>query len=427
MKKLFLLLLVSQSLSVFSQIDYTTIDTTSLICRQELNSEYAKRFELITKNITASNTTEKNVIKEIYSQAQNDFLEQINNNNFLCDSKLNNYLKQLFDEILTKNKINPADYRVLLSKDSEVNAANMGNDMFIVNYGLFLCVENEDELMFVLSHEIGHQYLNHVWKGIENYARLKTSKEIQDKTKEIKKEKYGKAAKANDLLKNIIYKNYKQSRKKEIEADSIGLALYTKTLRNPQAAVRILEKLDLVDTEKDSLTIDDYRSIFEQNGFKIKEKYFLQEESLFTKYDSQKRIHIDSLKSHPDCPTRIKLITNLIKSPKQDSFTNSREFDQIKQHSVNQNLFNLYSGKNYGMSLYETLLLYKNDKSNEFYRKMIWLNLLEIQKSRASYTINKYVPSYDKKHNTASLNRFVTFLNTIKITDFDILLIHFKL
>lgn len=420
-------MLLSQSLSVCSQADFTVIDTTSLICRQELNKEFAKKFELINKNIPASNASEKNVIKEIYAESQKDFLGQVNNNNFLCDANLNSYLKRLFDEILIKNKINPNDYKVLLSKDSEVNAANVGNDMFIVNYGLFLCVENEDELMFVLSHEIGHQYLNHVWKGIESYARLKTSKEIQDKTKEIKKEKYGKAAKANDLLKNIIYKNYKQSRKKEIEADSLGLALYSKTLRNPKAAVNILAKLDLVDTEKDSLTVDDYRSIFEQNGFKVKEKYFQQEESLFTKYDGEKRFQIDSLKSHPDCPTRIKLITNLIKSPKLDGFTSSKEFDEIKQHSVNQNLFNMYSGKNYGMSLYETLKLYKNDKANEFYRKMIWLNLLEIQKSRANYTINKYVPSYDNKYNTDSLNRFVTFLNNIKMTDFDILLTNFKL
>ena len=428
MRIILLLLFLSQSLLVSGQLNAVLIDTTSSIaCKKDLNTEYIKKFELVNKNIVASSTSEKSIIKEISGETQKDFLEAIDNNNFSCDSNLNSYLQKLFSEILTKNKINPEGYKILLSKDSSVNARNWGDGIVVINFGLFLAVENEDELMFVISHEIGHQCLNHVKLGMERYAKLYTSNDIAQKTKEIQKQKFGKATKANDLLKKLMYQNYSQHRKKEIEADSLGLSLYIKTLRNPKAAITLLEKLDVSDTEKDSLTVADYKSIFEQNGFKVKEKYFEQEESLFIQYDGEKRIETDSLKSHPDCAARIQLIKKYLNNTFKGNETKSTGFDQIKKNSITQNLLNLYSEKSYGESLYETLKLYKNDKENTSYKNIILLNLWEIQKSRTNYTINRYVPSYNNKHNTASFNRFVSFVNNMKISDFDILLTNFKL
>ncbi|HNP34192.1 MAG TPA: M48 family metalloprotease, partial [Flavobacterium sp.] len=285
MRNLFLILFISLSFFVRGQLTNVLIDTTSSAsCKKELSGEYTRKFQDVNKNITASNSDEKNILKELSAETQKDFLEAIDNNSFSCDSNLNTYLQKLLNEILTRNNINPTDYKILLSKDSTVNARNWGYGIIVLNFGTFLYVENEDELMFILSHEIGHQCLNHVKLGMERYAKLYTSKDIAQKTKEIQKEKFGKATKANDLLKKLMYQSYSQHRKKEIAADSLGLSLYKKTLRNPKAVITVLQKLDASDDEKDSLTIADYKSIFEQNGFKIKEKYFEQEESLFSKY-----------------------------------------------------------------------------------------------------------------------------------------------
>lgn len=427
MRILLLLLFLSKSFLASGQLNAVLTDTTSAIaCSKDLKNEYTRKFEIINKNIVASSSSEKNIIKDILTEMQKDFLEDIDNNNFSCDSNLNSYLQKLFNEILTKNKINPEGYKILLSKDSSINARNLGDGIVVLNFGLFLAVENEDELMFVISHEVGHQCLNHVKLGMEHYAKLYTSKDIAQKTKEIQKQKFGKATKANNLLKNLMYQNYSQFRKKEISADSLGLLLYTRTYRNPKAAITILQKLDVADDEKDTLSVADYKSIFEQNGFKIKEKYFQEEESLFKKYDGEKRIDVDSLKTHPDCATRIQLIKKYLKDTFKENVSKSEEFDRIKMNSTNQNLFNLYTEKSFGISLYETLKLYKNDRENAFYKNIILLNLLEIQKSRANYTINKYVPSYDNKYNTTSLNRFISFLNNIRMTDFDIIINNFK-
>ncbi|WP_370029437.1 M48 family metallopeptidase [Flavobacterium sp. 28YEA47A] len=410
----------------FGQQNFVAIDTLSSECSNALGQEYQKKFESINKSISFKKAAEKNLIKEIYSEIQEDFLEKIKQKNFICNNDLEHYLKGLMDEVLTKNNINPQDYKILLSKDSEINAYNTGDGTIVINYGLFLTVENEDELVFVISHEIGHQFLSHVRNDIEAYVKLSRSESIIAKTKEIQRQKYGKATKANDLLKSIRYESYEKRRRKEIEADSIGIVFYGRTLRNPKAAINILEKFDSSDIERDSLTVADYKFIFEKNGFTVKQKYFNEEKSLFSKYDKLKGIDIDSLKSHPDCTTRIKLIEKKLEAKFSETYSNPTVFSEIKRNSTYQNLYNLYSSKKYGISLYESLKLYKKQTDDPVLQKIIHLNLLKIYESRINYTINRYVPAHDNLYNTASLNRFVSYLNNIKISDFETIINNFK-
>lgn len=425
MRNTFILFFIFTSNSVFCQDIFFLLDTiSSKEFHLKLFEEYKSKYDAFNKNLDLINSNQKKIIKEIHIESQKDFLENIINHNFISDKNINHYLQELLSEILKKNNIDSKKYKILLSKDSEVNASNIGDGTIIVNYGLFLAVENEDELVFVISHEIGHQYLNHVKNEIESFAKQSTSEEIIQKTNEIRKQKYNKATLANNLLKNIKYKNYSERRKKEIEADSIGLNLYKKTSRNPLSAISLLNKLDKSNKEQDSLTIQDYKSCFENNGFKLKTKYFESEQSLFQKYDKSNAFNIDSLKTHPDCTTRIELLKkNIVTNGQQ---TNSSFFLGIKKNCVHQNLVNLYSNQNYGTCLYECLKLYKLDKNNQDLQAIIFLTLDKIYKSKSNYTISKYMPSLDNKSNSQSLNRFINFINNFKMNDLEILVNQFK-
>lgn len=426
MRLIFIIALLISSLLVRAQATFVSIDTTSSGCKINLNLEYKKKFESINKMKSALNSAQKNITKEIYSEIQDNFLEKINSNNFICDDKINPYLQGLMGEVLAKNSIKQEGYKMLLSRNSEINAYNTGDGTIVVNYGLFLATDNEDELVFIISHEIGHQFLNHMKNDIEAFAQLSTSEEVVRKTKEIRRLKYGKATTASDLLKNIRYQNYSERRKKEIEADSIGLVFYKKTLRNPKAAIAVLGKLDDSDKEKDSIMPADYKRIFEKGGFVVKQKYFEEEESLFKKYDKTKRINIDSLKTHPDCITRVKLLKDHLDNKFTDQYSSSNSFSEIKKNSTYQNLFNLFTAEKYGLSLYEALKLYKDDSENPILKNIIYLNFAKIYASRGNYTINRYVPAHDNLHNTASLNRFISFVNNIKMTDLEIIMNNFK-
>jgi Zn-dependent protease with chaperone function len=427
MRIIFAILVMLLTSVCYTQSAAVGSDTlSSKACNALLRVDYAKKFTASNKNIASESNARKNIIKGIYSEIQDSFLEKMQRNNFICDEKSDKYLQGLLGEILSKNKITATDYRILLSRDSDANAYNTGDGTIVINYGLFMTIDNEDELVFVISHEIGHQYLSHIKNDIESFAKLSTSEAIIKKTREIQNQKYGKATMAGNLLKNISYQNYRQRRAREFEADSVGFVFYRKTGRNQQAPIQILSKLKDSDLEKDSLTVADYRAIFDKNGYKLKASYFEEEKSLFSQYDNEKRFEVDSLRSHPACQARMDMIGKQVQGKTSQTFTNAAFLTEVKAAAPIQNLYNLYFSENYGLSLYEALKQYKSDSTNPLLMEIIRLNLGKIMAARISYTINRYVPGVDNKENTDSLNRFITLLNNIRISDFETIMNNFK-
>ena len=428
MKTLLTAVILLCSTLASAQLNFTAIDTTaSATCKLGLEEEYKAKFKVFNKGVAAATSAQKSILKDIYSGAQESFLERIQNNDFICDNELNPYLQGLMAEILTQNGINVKEYRMLLSREADVNAYNTGDGTIVVHYGLLNSVDTEDELVFVICHEVGHQYLEHRKKWVESIAQVSTSEEVIKKTREIKKQKYGRGTQATQFLKGIMYQKYSMRRQEEIEADSIGLVFYKKTLRNQTAPVTMLEKLDKSDKEKDTLTVADYRFIFEKNGVKLKDRYFEEDETLFNQYDkTPQRIDVDSLKTHPDCTTRIALLKGYLNNQFNGSPKTSSAFEKLKVNCAYQNLLNLYNAEEYGFALYEALKLYKHEPENPFLKNIIYITLVKLKDSRVSYTINRYVPSHDKLTNSASENRFISFINNIKLSDLDIIVNTFK-
>lgn len=426
MKHVYYLMLLLAVLPLSAQETFRPIDTTAyLSCRTTLGEEYRKKFDLAKKGQTYESSAQKSIIKTIYTELQEDFLQKIKENDFVCDEAHTTYLRGLMDEILEKNGIEKASYRLLLSKSPEVNAYNTGDGTVVMNYGLFLLLDNEDEVVFVMAHEIGHQFLNHVRNNILQFAKISTSEETVAKTKEIRKQKYGKGRMATSLLKNIMYRKYDERRRDEIAADSIGMVFYGKTGRNTASGIRAMDKLDIADDERDSLDIADYHALFDKGEFRLKNRYFERETSLFTQYDKDKRFDPDSLKSHPACAERIKLLKKDIENGISGR-TVSPKFDSIKKYSPYQSLYNQYSSQDYGMSLYEALKLYRKQPDDAVLKTIILANLLKLKEARVAYTINRHLPGIDNKDNSDSLNRFITFIHNIKLTDFDILISQFQ-
>lgn len=390
----------------------------------ELLEFYKSKYATFNKNLSLNLAEKSKLSKAIYLEYQEEFLEKINNNTFISDKSLNDYFQKLIFEILDKNKLNKKDYKILISKDSEINAYNCGDGTIVVNYGLLTVLDNEDELVFVLCHEISHQELQHVKKEVDNFVNLNTSEEIINKTKEIKKLKYNRTRAANSFLLKLNYKNYAQRRKKEIQADSLGFSFYSNTNRDLNNSLSLLKKLDESNNDKDSLEIEDYRILFESESFKLKNKYFEIEKSIFNKYDYKPVYQVDSLKTHPDCLTRIKKIEKLIIN-KNFKSSNSELFVDIKKNANYQNLYNLYLSGEFGICLYESLKKYKIN-NDLFYKDLIFLNLVEIQKAKQNQTLSKHFPQVDYVYNSKSLNRYINLINNLKSSDLEILIQKFK-
>lgn len=421
--KFFLLFLLT--FNCYAQDKIKLLDTlNSNFFKVELLKFYKEKYNLFNSNLNINTSGQTKLSKTIYLEYQEEFLEKIKNDNFISDESINDYAQKLLLEILEKNKLNKKDYKILISKDPEINAYNSGDGTIVVNFGLFTILDSEDELVFVLCHEVSHQELQHVKKEVESFVNLQTSEEIVNKTKEIKKLKYNRSRAANTFLLKLNYKNYFHRRKKEIEADSLGFYFYSKTNRDLNKSKTLLEKLNESNKEKDSLTIQDYKVFFETGAYKLKNKFFEIEKSIFNKYDYKPAYLIDSLKTHPDCSTRIKKIEKFIKNQNFRS-ASSEGFLEIKKNANYQNLYNLYLSGEFGICLYETLKKYKI--SNDlFYEDLIILTLVEIKKAKENQVLSKYVPQLDYVYNSASLNRFINLMNNLKISDLEILIQKFK-
>lgn len=421
--KFFLLFLLT--FNCYAQDKIKLLDTlNSNFFKVELLKFYKEKYNIFNSNLNINTSGQTKLSKTIYLEYQEEFLEKIKNDNFISDKSINDYVQKLLLEILEKNKLSKKDYKILISKDPEINAYNSGDGTIVVNFGLFTILESEDELVFVLCHEISHQELQHVKKEVESFVNLQVSEEIVSKTKEIKKLKYNRSRAANTFLLKLNYKNYFHRRKKEIEADSLGFYFYSKTNRDLKKTTTLLEKLNESNKEKDSLTVQDYKVLFETGSYKLKNKYFEIEKSIFNKYDYKPAYQIDSLKTHPDCLTRIKKIEKFIKNQNFKS-ASSEEFLELKKIANYQNLYNLYLSGEFGICLYESLKKYKG--SNDlFYENLIFLTLVDIKKAKENQTLSKCVPQVDYVYNSESLNRFITLMNNLKSSDLEILIQKFK-
>jgi len=119
------------------------------------------------------------------------------------------------------------DYRFKIVRDTEVNAYSIAGGMVYVNTGLLDFVSNDDELAFVIGHEISHNEKKHCIKKIQ-YAVL--------------------ASNINQNLGAIVQTAYSVydipfTKYQEYEADELGVKLMTKAGYDKKGALSFFDKL----------------------------------------------------------------------------------------------------------------------------------------------------------------------------------------
>lgn len=220
-------------------------------------------------------------------------------------------MQQYFQKDCSANKNYQFDsIKLYINRSIVANAACYGEGTILINLGLFLWVNNDDELALVIAHEIAHQLLKHSDSKIEKSITMFTSDEFKEELKNIKKADYGKFDRFRKLMKGLTIESGKHSTYKESEADSLGVVLIKNAGFNEMKAAIILLKLDKVD---DLFTSDKLYKL----------KHFLQQTSVDLssltvkpKYNGLSSVTVtmnadkdlDSIKTHPDCIKRYEII-----------------------------------------------------------------------------------------------------------------------
>ncbi len=132
------------------------------------------------------------------------------------------------------------EYQFYILADKELNALSLPGGFIYINKGL-LDILNDDELAFVLGHELGHVTAKHAVKKIQSNMAYQMLANIAFAGMGNKTGRLENIAKGANIAYNLIELGY--SREDEYEADRLGAKYAFKAGFNPAAALTGLQKL----------------------------------------------------------------------------------------------------------------------------------------------------------------------------------------
>lgn len=259
------------------------------------------------------------------SQSLLGVFQMLNSGNIVYGNASHNWLAKVGAHIQKTNNI-VSDFHFEVLRSGMFNAFATDDGFVFATTALLAQVESEDELAFVLCHEISHVLLHHNLQT--NQQREKT---ISDAIQQIKKaRKNKKEVSQKDLensLDNLLRDYFAYSRKQELQADSLGLELYLKTGYSLKAVKSLLTKLEsafpifnqfnfksslLFPTHQELAEFLKSTEVFKINTLAVSDEKSEEDEEIDIK-------NYDSLyQTHPDAMVRVEKLEKNFRGSKMD-------------------------------------------------------------------------------------------------------------
>lgn len=315
--------------------------------------------------------------QEMLTGRNTTLIQLFKNNAVIYDTLLLNKCRNIADRIIASNKRYQLDsIQFYINRSAVPNAACYGEGTIMVNLGLFLWIDNDDELALVLAHEMSHQVLSHLQSQMEKNIATLTSEGFTDELKDIKKSKDGKYERFRKLMKNFSAENGRHGSYKESEADSLATLLIRNAGYNTDNGAVILLKLDNSDDIFTSPSLYSLKTFFEkspadQSFFALKRKYNgLSSATVTMNADKD----FDSIKTHPDCIKRYEAIAGRQLQPTVNCCTSlSSNYSMYKERALLEIVRNLYEKNSIGLCTHFCIFALQNNYNQATYN--IFLSL----------------------------------------------------
>ncbi|OWK74897.1 peptidase M48 [Flavobacteriaceae bacterium JJC] len=419
-KYIFVMLFCISFINGFSQ-EYRPIDTADYAQRKA----FVDRYKIISDNYSKilkakyPGTTGKELAKN-YSEFQESFRKEIKNRDYVFNSGFTEMLQICFEKLKTKNQNIPDDIRILVAKDNAPNAFCIQDGVFVVNMGLFNWIDNEEQLISILGHELGHKLLSHS----ENWQKklIETEQNSKTQVSEIYSSKINKSEKAFKLYKNQIYESGVFRRKNESAADSIGYVMYRNTGLKKSEYINSLRNLQKFDTISPTVVkVETYHRLFSSAEHPFKEKWLKMED--FSAYDYsnfKERLNKDSLSTHPEVVERISLLKKNFPEISQDEASvksENKDFLALKKTARFEILPNFYHSEDYGLGIYTAMQFLQDGEEESYYKNWLGKNFAKIYEARKNYNLNRYLDRVDPKNQSESYRQFLNFMWNLSLDD----------
>lgn len=417
MKKFWLGLVFGGALWSASAQSYVPIDTLDTVVRKQYAEDYKKihkdfRLELEHKY---SNPLRR-VLLTTFDKVQAELIKSIESGDFSYDSRFLAKLEEISHNIQKGNPSLPKNLKMMLSKQGELNAYNLGEGTIVINMGVFQYLDNEDQLAGIIGHEMAHQALNHVLHTqTRRFEMDKTKSKIA--IKEVNKQRYNRGAKALDYVKEALYAEGEDHRKQELEADQLGYKLIENTKYQPQEILTAFELIKQYDTLRfrgvDSYI---YKQLFDFPEQAFQEKWLLKEDfSVYQDYQYIDKLDKKALLSHPELDERIFNLATKHENPIIVESTS--EFANLKSIAQREQVPNMYFNKDYGAAVYMSLLYIQHKKDVDYYKEWLGKIFAKIYEARKSYKLNRYLDTISPKTQSESYQQFLSFMWNLNLME----------
>jgi Zn-dependent protease with chaperone function len=393
LKKIFLFLctaafvIAGQAQSVFMPASENTV-----FLEQEIG-----RYEKIYKERLATlPSTNKKDYQDIYTLRWKFIREKFDEKEIYTDPAAQQYLDALVSEIVKANPVlKSKSFSCFFSRSATPNASYLGESIIVFNMGLFKRLSNESQAAFVICHELAHFYLQHSDKSIQKYVTTINSSEVQRELRKIKQTEYRKREQFDKLATGFAFNTRRHGRDNETEADSLAVELMKATRFDATQAVSTLELLDKIDI--DSLDMKAaLQKVFHSQDYPFQKRWIAVESGLLGGHAIIKTDQSisDSLKTHPDCKTRMKVLQNLLlHSPQSRSGTatvNETFFELQKRFSYEIVEYAFTSG-NYTRSLFLALEMLEKHPTDPYLITQIGKLFNALFEAQKNHTLGKFI------------------------------------
>jgi predicted Zn-dependent protease len=281
------------------------LDTSNAALLLQLELHYQSELAKISNLQSA----QKKIVVDAY-EARKEFLkEMLVDGEFIFKGEIFEKVQSVFEKIKKENSQITDDVIVLLSRATQVNAFNTGDGFVVVNMGLLSRLQNEDQLAYVLCHELSHQIAQHGNKRINKHAEYASDKKAmaanQKEIKKILESEYKVKTQLDNLIMPGLMNKMRHSRLVEFEADSMGLQMFK---ASGYEGINALTMLAILDASDEDFYMQSAKlpELLNFNTYAFNAEWIAEEEaSSLGAFEWKYEPLQDSLKTHPDCSARI--------------------------------------------------------------------------------------------------------------------------
>ena len=254
-----------------------------------LSDKYEADKQQIDQNQRAR---DRRIQKQFYLESNFSIKELVTSGNVLFNDPISNYLNEIYQKIKASNPIlSDKNIRFYTSKSTIINAYTTHAGIIFFNVGLIAKLKTEDEIAYIMCHEISHFLKKHNIKQYTFNEELASNKRLYRKM-DWEDKMFSKA-------------NYSQQH--EMEADSMGLVLFANCPYNIEASVDALNNLKTYRLPFDRKA-ELKKTVFENQHISFPEQSLIVLDSITV----EEYEHDAELSTHPEVQTRVDSLKVLI-------------------------------------------------------------------------------------------------------------------